>query len=197
MIKVTFKDKEVEVKERLSLANKLEFSSYVVAMVTDTDSLSYSPLYYDVALIQAFFTYYVEDMETPSIQEVDENYDEYKGFIKKITNLGFNIGEYQDLIDNIDYMIKFNKEIMIHNQKSAMDEMFDEASKLLQTLNSKAEQLDPKKLERMLKKLNPKELIKEYQNSGIGDSVRDKAIQELSAENKQLRNKETARNVQV
>jgi hypothetical protein len=73
--------------------------------------------------------------------------------------------------------------------------MFVAVNTLLSTLNDKAKDLDTKKLEKIFKKLNPEAILKAYQKSGIGEDIRDKAIQEQVQEIKDLKNQISARNV--
>jgi hypothetical protein len=60
MINTTFRDKEIQVKERLSLGEASGFADYVVMNVTDIEDATYSPLFYNIATIQAFFLYYID-----------------------------------------------------------------------------------------------------------------------------------------
>lgn len=84
---------------------------------------------------------------------------------------------------NFNYMLRrqinAKREYIKNNQKSSADEVLESLNILLSTLNDKAKELDVKKLDKMLKKLTPQEVVKAYQKSGIGNDVRDKTIQEL------------------
>ena len=188
---IQFRDKEVNVKENLTLTDAMVFTKLVVDNVFD--ETEYVPIYRDLAITKSFLTMYT-DITISDLDEIYNNMTEYKTFIDNIVTVdNFDYLQYDDIINNINELIEFKKEQIIH--KSAMDEAFGSLATLLSTLNEKAKELDTKKLDKLLKKLNPQELIKAYQKSGIGENFRDKAIQDLAKENKELRNKENARNV--
>lgn len=196
MITTTFRDKEVNVKEQLTLTESLSFVKSVVNNVVDTEDGTFEPLFFDVSLMSNIITMYT-DVKDTNIDEVYTNYLEYETFFNGILKYkdAFNSDQYQKLLVNIMDVIEFNKEQIIHNKKSAMDEAFTQLSTLLSTLNDKAKELDVKKLEKVFNKLNPNEILKAYQKSGIGDGVRDKAIQEQAQTIVDLKNQISARNV--
>jgi hypothetical protein len=107
----------------------------------------------------------------------------------------FNTRQWISILQSANELIDYRKQKLIHNKKSSMDEAFESLNTLLSTLNEKAKELDTKKLEKIIKKLNPKELVKAYEESNIGDTLRDKAINELNKENIELKKQNGARNV--
>jgi hypothetical protein len=174
MINTTFRDKEVQVKERLSLGESVAFADYVVNFVTDIEELTYSPIYYDIALIRAFLAYYVEDFEMPSIQEVDEHIGEYQKLIEDVINTEkFNATSYTDLIDNIGLMIRFNKDVIVQKQSN-------DVAKLVKDLLN--EQLETTKLQK--KAINDTlEMNKKFQKKDI-----DKIVRVIDHLNKNMKN---------
>lgn len=196
MITTTFRDKEIKVKEKLTLTESISFIKSVVDNVVDTNEGTFEPLFFNVSLMSNILTMYT-DTQDIDIDEVYDNYDEYETFFADILKYqsDFNSDQYQHLFACIHDEIEFKKQQIIHNQNSAMDEMFVAVNTFLTTLNEKAKEFDVKKLDKVIKKLNPQEILKAYQRSGIGDSARDKAIQDLAKENKELKNQIGARNV--
>jgi NADH:ubiquinone oxidoreductase subunit F (NADH-binding) len=195
MIKTTFRNKEVNVKEQLTLTESISFVKSVVNSVVDLEDGTYDPLFYDISLVGNFITTYTDILDI-GIDDIYNNFEEFKMLKVAIFNKTvFNIDQYDKLVENIDKEIEFNKKQIIHKQNSAMDDMFVAVNTLLSTLNDKAKDLDTKKLEKIFKKLNPEAILKAYQKSGIGEDIRDKAIQEQVQEIKDLKNQISARNV--
>lgn len=188
------------IKTQLTFAESMQFVNGVIDSVfvkdSDGNDIDYSPASLQ-PLIQSTFAELYTNMEF--VEDFETNFAEYMTIdIEKYVEEGkVNADQYIGMIKAIEDGISFRKQQMLNNKKSASDEMFNEITTLLSTLNDKASQLDPKKLNKYLKKLNPNEIVKAYQKSNIPDGVRDKAIQELAKENKVLRNKDTARNVKV
>jgi len=114
------------------------------------------------------------------------------GIYEKLLEL---LPDAYDFDNMIDRRISEKREYIKENRKNSMDEVLDGVSTLLSTLNSKASELDVKKLDKVIKKLNPQEIMKVYKNSGIGNDIRDKAIQDQAKEIKELKNQISARNV--
>ncbi|MDF2588231.1 MAG: hypothetical protein K0S41_2072 [Anaerocolumna sp.] len=197
MIKTTFRDKEVNVKEQLTIVESLSFINSVADTVVDLEDNTFSPLFFDIALISNFIISYT-DIEQPDLEDVYANLNEYQTFVENTCYAdNFNRSQYNYVMDSINSTIEFNKQQIIHKQTSALDEIAVQLSNLLSTLNSKAQELDVKKLDKVIKKLNPEAILKAYQKSGIGDDVRDKAIEELRNENIKLKNDISARNVKA
>jgi hypothetical protein len=190
---IKFQDKDINVKESLTLVESIAFVQSVVDDTVSLEDKSYTPLLYDLGLVKYFITYYT-DLESPDLETLYSNYKDYKDFVDIIiVSDGFNEDQYYKLVNAIDDEIYLKKEQLIHS--SAMDDMFASLNTLLTTLNSKAQELDVKKLEKILKKLNPQEIFKAYQKFGIGNDVRDNAIQELGKKLRQYENNEKAKNV--
>jgi hypothetical protein len=160
MINTTFRDKEVQVKERLSLGEASGFADYVVMNVTDIEDATYSPLFYNIATIQAFFLYYIEDIEKPSIQEVDDNFDEYQNFINDIfKDAKFKTDRYNNMIDDVDRMIRLNKDIIVQRQSNDVSKLVTELLQL-QIENQKAQKKMIRDVEEMNKQYSKKEIMK-------------------------------------
>lgn len=186
------------IKTQLTFDETLRFVDRVVDNVFIQDEtgkdVDYSPasLY---PLIQATFATYYTDMEFT--EDFNKNYEEYMAIdINSTWSRGGTTGEQQfrSILDAINQSIDFRKQKLLDAQ-SKQGEMYTALTTLLSTLNTKASEIDVKNIDKYLKKLNVKEIIKEYQKSNIGNNTRDKAIQDLVKENKQLKNKESARNV--
>jgi hypothetical protein len=115
-------------------------------------------------------------------------YDLYEKLIELIDD-AYN---FNDLLHS---QIKAKREFIRDSRKTSMDEVLESLTGLVNTLNSKAQELDVKKLEKVIKKLNPEAILKAYQKSGIGEDLRDKAIQKQAQEIIDLKNQISARNV--
>lgn len=184
------------IKTKLTFAESMSFVNGCVDTCFTQDEegndIDYSAICKIPAIKSAFVEYFT-DHEFG--EDFDDNYEFYMEVKPSAYLSNDSLTVYEQLLTVIDEQIEFRKQKMIYSQRSAMDEMLNQVSTLLSTLNSKAEQLDIKKLDKMISKLTPNAVVKAYQKSNIGDVVRDKAIQDLSKENKELKNKVTARNV--
>jgi hypothetical protein len=178
MITTTFRDKEVNVKERLSLGEATGFTDYVIRNVTDIDELTYSPLFYDVATIQAFFLYYIDGVERPSIQEVDEHFDEYEKFMDEIfANAWFKSDKYNNMIDDVDRMIRLNKDIIIQKQSNDVSKLVTELLQL-QIENQKAQKKMLHDAEEMNKQYSKKEIMQITRAiSGLAKNINSPEVQ--------------------
>lgn len=188
------------IKTQLTFAESMKFVNGIIDGVFIQDEegkdIDYSPATL-LPLIQSTFV----EMYTDYVFEEDFNANFAVYMAVDIDNLivmnAVNKTQYSAMLEAINEGVQFRKQKLIHNQKSSIDEMFDSLTTLLSTLNTKASELDTKKLEKIIKKLNPQELVKAYEKSNIGNSLRDKTIQDLAKKNKELKNKESARNVVV
>jgi hypothetical protein len=107
---VNFKDKEVNVKEKLTLAEAGAFVKSVADNVASIEDGAYSPIFYDVALISSFLTFYT-DMESPLLEDIFADLNTYQTFIDDVRYKdGFDCNQYQNLLCCIDKQIEFNKQ---------------------------------------------------------------------------------------
>lgn len=188
------------IKNQLTFKETIAFVDGVVNCVFDQDDegndIGYSPV--DLQpLIQSTFAKSYTDIEFGD--NFEENFEKYMGInidseINGCSN--FNKSQYAGILKAIDEGISYRKQRLLDSQ-SAQSQMYSAITGLINTLNSKASELNMKSLEKQLSKLNVKELMKEYSKSNIGKDLRDKAIQDLGKENKDLRNEISARNVKV
>lgn len=113
-MKIEFQNKEVNVKENISIVDALTLVKNVASTVVDLDKGTYTPLFYDVSLIGFFIETYT-DLEKPNINDIFDNLDEYTIFIKNITNdLSFNTSQYFSIRDCIDKEIEFKKQQLLN-----------------------------------------------------------------------------------
>jgi len=189
------------IKDQLTFAESINFVDSIVDSCFEKDELGndvgYSPSSLQ-PLIQSTFVEYYTDYEF--VEDFDTNFAVYMS-VKineslSATNGKFiNMTQLNGMFKAINDGIEFRKQQMLNNKKSAMDEAFESLSTLLSTLNTKAEKLDPKKLNKIINNLTPESILKAYQKSNIGDDVRNNAIETLVKENKELKNQISARNV--
>lgn len=192
---INFKGNDIEVKERLSLAESLTFVDSVVSNVVSVEEKTYTPLFLELSIHSNFITYFT-NLEVPHLEELHADSKDYIDLIERVRDSQlFDGTAYDKLITAIDDEIYTKRQMLIH--KNSFDDVAESLNTLLSTLNEKAKELDMKKLEKLFKKLNPQEILKAYQKSGIGEGERDKAIQELAKENIALKNEISARNVKV
>lgn len=188
------------IKKTLTFKESIQFIDGVIDSVFTQDEegndIDYSPSAL-LPLLQSTFLEMYTDFEFS--EDFDKNFEFYSEIdVDYYTNTqSVNGIQLKGILKAIDEGIDFRKQKLINSQSKPVDEAFDMLATLLSTLNSKAQELDVKKLDKILKKLNPSEVMKAYQKSGIGEGVRDKAIQELSKENKDLKNDISARNVKA
>jgi len=113
-MKIEFQNKEVNVKENISIVDALTLVKNVAGTVVDLDKGTYTPLFYDVSLIGFFIETYT-DLEKPNINDIFDNLDEYTIFIKNITNdLSFNTSQYFGIKNCIDKEIEFKKQQLLN-----------------------------------------------------------------------------------
>jgi hypothetical protein len=186
-------------KTQLTFAETLRIVEDAVSACFEMDDegndIGFRPEIKDVSLQCAFYENYVDGKLS---EDFDEAFATYMAIdIDGIypNNKDFNYSQWIQICHAVSDGIEFRKQKMLNDKKSSMDEAFDSLNTLLTTLNEKAKELDTKKLEKIIKKLNPQELVKAYQKSELAEGVRDKAIQDLAKENKELRNQISARNV--
>lgn len=188
------------IKNQLTFAESMQFvdgiidSCFVKSEETGED-IDYSPASLQ-PLIQSSFVEFYTDYEF--VDDFDKNFAEYMqvDIDNVVKNKGINKTQLDGMLKAIIDGIEFRKQKLLDSQ-SKQSEMYSAITNLISTLNSKAEQIDVKKLDKYFKKLNPNELLRAYQKSGIGNDLRDKTIQDLANENKELRNEVSARNVKA
>jgi len=184
---------EIKVAEKIGATN-LIFNSYFNEDET-TGTTEFTPYYREIAQVHAFAEFFLDGVEFEENDDIYESVisdDELKEKYQECSSLN---NCFLNILSDVYEMVNFKKEQIIHSKKSSMDEIFDMVSNLLSTLNDKAKEIDTKKLEKILKKLNAQEILKKYQESGIGNDLRDKTIHEQSKEIKELKNKLGAVNV--
>lgn len=193
----------VKIKKNLSLSEKISIINLVVDSYftenVETKEIEYTPWYKEIGLVSAFGIYVLEGVtfdEDESIYDliIEDHTNAYEDNLYRRYLLWLE--DIEDILNDIEDVVEFRKAKLLQ-PKSELDEMFKSLNKVLETLNSKATELDVKNIEKLAKKLNVKELMKAYQSSGIGDGIRDAEIAKLAKENKELKNQITARNVMV
>lgn len=200
------KKNDVRIKKEFSLSEKIGIINIAVdSYFTEDDGTGevlYTPYYKEIGLVTAFGIYALEGVI------FDEDESIYEAITSDIDDpcdsLNFSLRSHyfrwlesiEDILDDIKDMVEFRKAKLLQ-PKSELEEMFKAINQVLETTNSKLGELDIKGIEKIAKKLNVKELVKAYQNSGIGDGIRDAEIAKLAKENKELKNEITARNVKV
>jgi hypothetical protein len=169
----TFRNKEVNIKERLSMVEANGFVSMVSNNVADVEENIYSPIFYDTALAMACITYYT-DLKLPDIDEIYNNLEEYQELILPTASMKFDNIQYFKLIDLIDKKIEFNKQIIIQNNSN------NEVTKLVTDLLK--EQLETTKLQK--KAINETmEMNKKFPKKDI-----DKIVKVIDHLNKNMKN---------
>lgn len=192
------------IKNQLTFAETVKFVDGIVNCVFDQDDegndIKYIPSKLQ-PLIQSTFAIFYTNIEFGD--NFEENFEKYMSLniddeINSYNNSydNFNRAQYNGILKSIDEGISYRKQRLLDSQ-SAQSQMYSAITGLINTLSSKASELNMKALEKQLSKLNVKELMKEYSKSNIGKDLRDKSIQELSKENKDLKNEISARNVKV
>lgn len=156
----------------------------------ETGEIEFTPYFRNKYQLIAFGLYALEGAEF-------EKGDDIEGIILEDDNI-FQIynafiatEDFIEIKKDVEDMVAFQKQQLLH--KSKLEDAFDSLNTLLVTMNEKLSQIDAKGLEKSIKKFNVKELMKEYQKSGNGDVIRDKAIQDLVKENKELRNENSVK----
>lgn len=181
-------------KTQVTFAKMLEIVNDAVDACFDTDEngidTDFRPECKKVSLQCAFCENYLQ-------LELSEDFDEAFATYMAVGIDDYNINKDQwySIIHAVNDKIEFRKQKLLNSQPKPVDEMYLAITTLLSTLNSKASELDVKKLDKVIKKLNPQEVMKAYKNSGIGNDIRDKAIHEQAQEIIDLKNQISARNV--
>lgn len=200
-VTITSKDESKTID--LELNESLEYDTLIAIADKISDAVVSNGIYSPENKKPLFLFYVLNNMTNikPKVDEegnIDLN-DIFKlmksPIGKEIEDLTVTVPTLWELDYLIDDKIEFKKQEMLHNKKSSMDEAFESLNTLLLSLNEKAKELDVKKLEKIIKKLNPKELVKAYEESNIGNNMRDKTIQEQAKEIKELKKQNGARNV--
>lgn len=187
--------------KKLTFKQFNEFVGYVVnecfAQDEDGNDIGYYPEFKELSISEMVAKFYFDFTPT---EDLEKDYEYYLDMMEKFTNEdlskeGFEIIQYYNIIDAIEEKIEFRKAKIISNSKSEFSEIASRFNIILDTINSKLKDIDPKKLEKFIGKLNPDELVKAYNRSGTGNKVRDDAISQLVSENKELKNQINAKNV--
>lgn len=197
------KKNDVRIKKEFTLSEKIGIINIVVDSYftedDDTGEVLYTPYYKEIGLVTAFGIYALEGVtfdEDESIYDsiIKDSEDDFGDSLYKRYLLWLE--DVNVILDDIKDMVDFRKAKLLQ-PKSELDDMFKAINQVLETANSKLAELDIKGIEKIVKKLNVKELMKAYQSSGIGDGIRDAEIAKLAKENKELKNQITARNIKV
>lgn len=176
----------MERKIMLTYEETLRFISYVVGYVFEQDEetqldIEYRPYLKQIAISDMYnYLYLGKDLESISNED-------YEQFLCMGIGIDVNEKQWDFMMDTIDEEIEIRKAKLLQ-PKSELEDMFRTINTVLETANSKLAELDIKGIEKIFKKLNIKELLKEYQKSGIGEDVRDKTIAQLSKELKEAKN---------
>ncbi|SHO53691.1 hypothetical protein [Anaerocolumna xylanovorans] len=155
-------------------------------------SIEYTPYFRDRNDVLAFALFALDGVQYEDGDDIFESIIKDEELANKF-KLYKNNGNYQSITEDISDMVEFKKQQLLH--KSKLDEAFESLNTLLGTMNEKLSQIDAKSMEKVIKKFNIKEVMKEYQKSGAGDAVRDKVIQEQAQKIKELTNEISAQSV--
>lgn len=187
-------------KTQLTFAETLRIVTDAVdaCFVTDENGkdVDYMPECKDVSLQCAFYENYADGTLSDNFEEAFNTYMSVDIDELHINGHSFNYGQWVSICKSVNEKIEYRKQRLL-DSKSAQSEMYTALNTLLSTLNSKAKELDVKKLEKVINKLNPKAVMKAYQDSNIGDGLRDKTIQEQSKIINDLKNQISSRNVKA
>lgn len=186
---------DVRIKKEFTLSEKIGIIDIVADSYftedDDTGEVLYTPYYKEIGLVTAFGIYALEGVtfdEDESIYDsiIKDSEDVFGDSLYKRYLLWLE--DIKDILDDIKDMVDFRKAKLLQ-PKSELDDMFKAINQVLETANSKLAELDIKGIEKIVKKLNVKELVKVYQSSGIGEGLRDETIKQLSKELKETKNR--------
>lgn len=151
MIKLTFKGKEIEVKERLTFEESVRFVNCVKEEVTFD---GYSPLLCELFIATNFMRLYT-NIDEVSVDEFYIYLSEYREFISSIMDENdFDTMQYKEILDSIYREIGFEKEKLLHISK--LDELLETVNYILVDIHDK---LDFEMIMKVAQKLSNMENI--------------------------------------
>jgi len=132
MIKLTFKGKEIEVKERLTLEESRRFVNCVKGEVTFD---IYSPLSRKLSVATNFMRLYT-NIEEVGEEEFYQELTEYENFIETVKrNELFNKDQFENILCATYEEIEFEKEKLLHTSK--LDELLETVNDILIDIHDK------------------------------------------------------------
>ncbi len=151
MLHVGGEEVKIKIKHSLSLKEATDFINIVsTGCFTEIDGeLSYVPYYKEFWLNCCLLSFYVENFKD------DSNSERLYDFFMKTPIIQIILGtinefQYKGILNSINEAIDFNKQIILRQHKSSLDELLDNINNIVLKLADKVEDVNFEDLEKYL-----------------------------------------------
>jgi len=147
-MKITFNEKEINVKDRLTFTESVEFVSRVANNVSSIEDMSYIPTVKDLYIVFGFYNMYVEGGDISEELDIEKLYHDLDLHLENIDKFKLENLQFRRLLNDIDLLIEHNNNVIVSNsKKDSLSEFIDNASELLDMAKDKLDGIDKNSIE--------------------------------------------------